>query len=163
MKTISDFESFMKKLDCKINKIYSHNPTLLSPKTTPTDFEKIVTFAITDIISKESISATVEYTEGGHSFPDIVIKFYNGQTLGVEVKSSVQPNSKSNNWQILGNSILGSTRIPVTDLYIYFIKINKNGFFTKYNRYENSVIDIAVTHSPRYKIDLSISPEESFF
>ena len=44
-----------------------------------------------------------------------------------------------------------------------FIKVNKNGCFIKSARYEDSVSDVVVTHSPRYKLDLAQDPESSFF
>lgn len=79
------------------------------------------------------------------------------------MKSSTNANSADHSWTILGNSILGSTRIDVEDTYIIFIKINKNGCFIQSARYEDAVSDVVVTHSPRYKINLAQDPKESFF
>ena len=96
----------------------------------------------------------------GHAFPDIVIDFPNGEKYGIEVKSSSSPTSKS--WKINGNSVLGSTKEDVIDTYVIFGKtaIGNQGF--RFKRYEDAVANVAVTHSPRYTIDMDIPPEETF-
>lgn len=132
-------------------------------KTSPTDVEVLVKDAIIQVCETLKIECQVEYVEGGHSFPDIVCRFSETSVLGIEVKSSIQPKSNSNSWTILGNSILGSTRVDVDDTYIVFMKLNKNGTFIKCKRYEDAVADIVVTHSPRYKIDLMQNSCDSFF
>lgn len=134
-----------------------------SRSNTPTDFEKFVVEASKQVIEVNKYDCLIDYTEGGHSFPDIVFSFSDGKKYGIEVKSSTNANSSDNSWGILGNSILGSTRIDVNELYIMFIKINKNGCFIKSARYEDSVSDVVVTHSPRYKLDLAQNPTDSFF
>lgn len=132
-------------------------------KTSPTDVEILVRDAIIQVCKTLKIECQVEYVEGGHSFPDIVCRFSETSALGIEVKSSIQPKSNNNSWTILGNSILGSTRVDVDDTYIVFMKLNKNGTFIKCKRYEDAVADIVVTHSPRYKIDLMQNSCDSFF
>ena len=135
----------------------------VNSKTSPTDVEVLVKDAIIQVCKTLKIECQVEYVEGGHSFPDIVCRFSETSALGIEVKSSIQPKSNNNSWTILGNSILGSTRIDVDDTYIVFMKLNKNGTFIKCKRYEDAVADIVVTHSPRYKIDLMQNSSDSFF
>lgn len=133
-----------------------------SRTTSPTEFEKLVIEASEKVIKAKGYECTIDYTEGSHAFPDVVYNF--GDTkYGVEVKSSTSANLPNNTWTILGNSILGSTRIDVEDLYIIYVKVNKNGCFVNYARYEDSISDVVVTHSPRYKINLAQNPEDSFF
>lgn len=144
------------------NSLIQNNRFKISNKTTPTEFEKIVLKASELVKEKFEYNFSIEYTEGGHAFPDIVFNF-NNVKYGIEVKSSTNANSSDNSWTILGNSILGSTRIDVEDIFILFIKVNKNGCFIKYSKYEDAVSDVVVTHSPRYKLNLSQKPEDSFF
>lgn len=133
-----------------------------SRKTTPTDYEKLVVEASQRVITDTGMTCFVEYTEGGHGFPDVVFNF-DGRRFGIEVKSSTNANLSDNSWTILGNSILGSTRIDVEDTHIVYIKVNKNGCFINSARYEDAIADVVVTHSPRYKINLAQDPSDSFF
>lgn len=107
----------------------------------------------------------VLYSEGGHQFPDTVLKFSDGSTLGIEVKSS---SKISNSWSILGNSVLGSTAVAVDDTYIILIK--KSGeysFDLRYAPYQDSIMNVVVSHSPRYTLDLGVDlaedPSKNFF
>jgi len=90
----------------------------------------------------------------GHKFPDIVVKkFY-----GVEVKTT-----KQNHWKSTGNSVLESTRIEnVGRVYIFFAKLNEPVSF-KYRLYQECLYDIAVTHSPRYLIDMDLAEGKTIF
>lgn len=133
-----------------------------SRKTSPTQFEKLVVEATRKIINKNNYKCAIDYTEDGHAFPDIVFSFKDVK-FGIEVKSSTSANFPDNCWTILGNSILGSTRIDVEEVHIIYIKINKNGCFIDHAKYEDAVSDIVVTHSPRYKINLAQDPKDSFF
>nr|WP_321503213.1 hypothetical protein [uncultured Dethiosulfovibrio sp.] len=90
----------------------------------------------------------------GHSFPDIDA----GLSFGVEVKTTV-----SDKWTSTGNSIFEGCRIRgINHIYIFFGKLNDNPEF-KYKRYEECICDVAITHSPRYMIDMEIQQGNSFF
>ena len=154
-----NYETFVGYVENELKQYLSD----VDSKTSPTDVEVLVKDAIIQVCKTLKIECQVEYVEGGHSFPDIVCRFSETSALGIEVKSSIQPKNNNNSWTILGNSILGSTRVDVDDTYIVFVKLNKNGTFIKCKRYEDSVADIVVTHSPRYKIDLMQNSCESFF
>ena len=85
----------------------------------------------------------------GAKFPDIQA----GKYYGVEVKST-----KSNSWTSTGSSIIESTRIPdVTKIYLLFGKLG--GVIPEYRckPYEQCLSNIAVTHSPRYLIDMALN------
>ena len=161
--SVDFFVNFLDLVDKKVNDLHHQDGDKFTSRTTPTGFELNVLDAVKLVLIEQKIDADIDYTEGGHAFPDIVVRFSEGKILGIEVKSSTQAKSRNDNWEILGNSILGSTRVLVDDLYVYFIRVNRNGMFTKFNRYEDSVADVVVTHSPRYKMDLSLAPGKSFF
>lgn len=90
----------------------------------------------------------------GAKFPDIVAHdFY-----GVEVKSTI-----SNHWTSTGSSILESTRIPsVERIFMTFGKLGSPIEF-KSKPYEECLSEIAVTHYPRYKIDMNLKKGETIF
>ena len=89
----------------------------------------------------------------GHKFPDIIAKKY----YGVEVKSS------KNGWESTGSSIMEGTRIDgVERIFMTFGKLEKPVSFLS-KPYEECLSEIAVTHSPRYKINMHLSPGETIF
>ncbi|MCX5726492.1 MAG: hypothetical protein NT030_04830, partial [Candidatus Saganbacteria bacterium] len=66
-------------------------------------------------------------------------------------------------WTSVGNSILESTRVEsVEEVFIFFVKLGGN-VDIKYRAYQECLNDIAVTHSPRYTIDMDLPPGESIF
>lgn len=90
----------------------------------------------------------------GASFPDIVA----GRLYGVEVKSTAK-----NHWTSIGSSILESTRIEdVERIFLTFGKLGRPVQFVS-RPYEECLSDIAVTHYPRYRIDMCLAPGETIF
>lgn len=118
-----------------------------------TDFEKDVFDSLCEVATGTDFDKTIQLISG-HKFPDIVAgKFY-----GVEVKTS-----KQNYWKSTGNSVLESTRVDnVERIYIFFAKLTDPLGF-KYRLYQDCLYDIAVTHSPRYLIDMELKDGESIF
>lgn len=91
----------------------------------------------------------------GHKFPDIVAEGY----YGVEVKST-----NKNHWTSTGSSIVESTRIDtVENIYMLFGKLGGNPPEFKCRPYQDVMYDIAVTHSPRYLIDMTLKKGETIF
>lgn len=137
------------------------NPAVIAACKSGEDFEVCVRDAVEAVLLREGIHAEIQYEQGSHTFPDIVLVFDNGDKYGIEVKSSTSSSSK--NWKINGNSVLGSTKEDVIDTYIVFGKtaIGNQGFRCK--RYEDAIANVAVTHSPRYAIDMDIASNETFF
>lgn len=89
----------------------------------------------------------------GQRFPDIVAEKY----YGIEVKST-----KEDHWTSTGSSILETTRIEnVDDIYMLFGKLGGNIPQFKCRPYQDVLYDIAVTHSPRYLINMEISTKDS--
>lgn len=155
------FREFVGQICTELETISVSNPTRISACRTGEDFEQCVVEAARAVIARMGISATLQYTAGSHVFPDIVIECSDGSKFGIEVKSS--SSSSSRNWKINGNSVLGSTEKDVSDIYIIFGKtaIGNQGF--RYKRYEDAIANVAVTHSPRYTIDMDLATGDTFF
>mgnify|MGYP000186376810 CR=1 FL=1 len=125
------------------------------------DFEPCVKDAVVYAIDVLSLEATVDYTPGGHGFPDIVIEGGDGSKYGIEVKSS---SGTGNTWRINGNSVLGSTRVPgIQKNVIVFGKVRGENSIFRAKEYDKSIANVVVTHSPRYLIDLDVEEGQSFF
>ncbi len=91
----------------------------------------------------------------GQRFPDIVAENY----YGIEVKST-----KENHWTSTGSSIVESTRIEnVDDIYMLFGKLGGEIPQFKCRPYQDVLYDIAVTHSPRYLINMELAKEDTIF
>lgn len=157
---VKEFEKFVNDIKTTIEKMIVETPERFALNVSSDECEQIVVDASERVLLDVGIDCPVNYYKGGHAFPDIVFNFHDGTTYGIEVKST---KSADNSWVINGNSVLGTTRVPVIDLHIVFIKINKFGVFVNTGRYEDCVADVVVTHSPRYRINLNLKPGESFF
>lgn len=121
--------------------------------TSGNQFEKFV-FEKIQIVSKGTIFENTLYQKKDREFPDIVAKGY----WGIEVKFT-----KEDKWESIGNSILESSRIDsVEKIYIFFGKCGGIPNI-KYRLYEECLSGIAVTHYPRYKIDMNLALGESIF
>ena len=156
-----DFERFVEKVCQTLEAVSASAPHRIAACKSGEDFEACVVEAVHAALDDLGLTATVHYTPGGHTFPDIVIEFSNGEKYGIEVKSSASATSKS--WKINGNSVLGSTKENVIDTYIVFGKTAMGNQAFRFKRYEDAVANVAVTHSPRYAIDMDIAPGETFF
>lgn len=87
-------------------------------------------------------------------FPDIVAADF----FGVEVKAT-----KKDDWTSIGNSVLESSRVKsVEKIYILFGKLGGDPDI-KIRNYEECLKGIAVTHYPRYQIDMNLGDGESIF
>ncbi len=91
----------------------------------------------------------------GQRFPDIVADTY----YGIEVKST-----KEDHWTSTGSSIVESTRVEnVDDIYMLFGKLGGTVPQFKCRPYQEVLYDIAVTHSPRYLINMELTENETIF
>lgn len=91
----------------------------------------------------------------GHVLPDIVLR---DTRYGVEVKST-----QKDAWTSTGSSIVESTRDANTDhIYMLFAKLGGIPAF-KCKPYQECLSNIAVTHSPRYLIDMNLDKHENIF
>lgn len=91
----------------------------------------------------------------GQKFPDIVVhKFY-----GVEVKST-----KEDKWTSTGSSIIESTRVPdVERIFMTFGKMGGEKIEFISRPYEECLYGIAITHMPRYLINMELKKGETIF
>ena len=91
----------------------------------------------------------------GMRFPDILAERY----YGVEVKS---PNK--DHWTSTGSSIVENTRDKyVKSIYMLFGKLGGTPAEFMCRPYQDVLSEIAVTHSPRYRIDMTLGPGETIF
>lgn len=148
----TDFEKLLIESHSAIEHAAKNDPTYFF-KRTATDFENDVFDSLCEAAKGTDFDKTI-YLISGYKFPDIIInKFY-----GVEVKTT-----KQNYWKSTGNSVLESTRFDnVERIYIFFAKLTDPLGF-KYRLYQECLYDIAVTHSPRYLIDMELKNGESIF
>jgi hypothetical protein len=148
----ADFEILLHDSCSLIEKEALSNPSYFT-KRSSSDFEVDVHAAMCESAIGTAFHKTIHLISG-HKFPDIVAKrFY-----GVEVKTT-----KQDHWKSTGNSVLESSRVEDVDrIYIFFGKLSKPLGF-KYRLYEECLYDVAVTHSPRYLIDMSLMKGQSIF
>lgn len=91
----------------------------------------------------------------GHRFPDIIADSY----YGVEIKST-----KTDHWTSTGSSIVESTRDDIVEnIYMLFGKLGGTPPEFKCRPYGDVLYDIAVTHSPRYLINMELQEGQTIF
>lgn len=115
--------------------------------------EKEVKEALDHAAKGTNFEGTIQIISG-QRFPDIVAAKY----YGIEVKST-----KEDKWTLIGGSVAEGTRVEgVEHIFILFGKLHKPIEF-RTRRYEECLCDIAVTHSPRYKIDMNLLKGQTIF
>lgn len=132
-------------------------------KKSPNDYKKLSTTSLepraVEKIQQACANSPFDPNEikliSGQKFPDIIAETY----YGVEVKTT-----KEDHWTSTGSSIVESTRdVNVDDIYMLFGKLGGDVPQFKCRPYEEVLYDIAVTHSPRYLIDMNIKKGETIF
>ena len=113
-------------------------------------YESMLTVAPSVNFPKERIELI-----SGHVFPDILL---HDTRYGVEIKST-----QKDAWTSTGSSIIESTRDKDTErIYMLFAKLGGIPEF-RCKPYQQCLSNIAVTHSPRYLIDMNLPEEENIF
>lgn len=151
-----DIQQFEKLLEASREKLCQRSCKLPDWKT----FEEDVDQALQSVRGElsEFKNWNIRYV-GGHRFPDIVAEIAHKKSLGIEVKTI---SSKDSGWKVMGGSIMESTRIPdVARIYVFCAK--KNPFEIRFRSFEDCAKSVAVTHSPRYMLDLEQPKSESIF
>ena len=145
------FEELLTTSQVRLEAKNKTDPTYFS-KRSPTEFEMDVRDAMCEASKGTPFEGTLRLVSG-HSFPDIVINdFY-----GVEVKTA------RTNWKSTGNSVLESTRVDkIERIYLLFCRQSKPAAF-KFRKYEECLYEVAVTHSPRYLIDMDLAVGKNIF
>lgn len=151
----ADENAFMSLLSSGIASIQSKatkNPKYFCDQSS-SDFEKVVYDHLVISSKNTQFEGSIELF-AKFRFPDIVINRY----YGVEVKTT-----KKNHWQSTGNSVLETTRIEdVERIYMFFgILVPPPKF--RFRKYEECLYDVAVTHSPRYLINMELNQGDTIF
>lgn len=117
-----------------------------------------------ELLSKDTIQEACNDTPfcpdnvilvSGQKFPDIIAEKY----YGVEVKST-----SKNTWTSTGSSIVETTRDKyVQYIYMLFAKLGGSTAEFKCRPYQDVLYEVAVTHSPRYLIDMSLQAGMTIF
>lgn len=151
------FRNLMKETEDILNsRALKNNWRTTTKSLTSSSIEKEAVDAIKNACRKvKEFDADEVNLISGHKFPDIVAEKY----YGVEVKSTT-----SDHWKSTGSSIVESTRVEtVESIYVLFGKLGGRCVEFKCRPYSDVMYDIAVTHSPRYLIDMELSKGNTIF
>lgn len=141
------FAEFMQKTENSFNERSKLDPNLYK-RVSPSELEVLTVDMLKEISSSTPFRAEEIKLVAGHSFPDIMAEEF----FGVEVKSTTK-----DKWTSTGSSIVESTRNQsVENIYMLFGKLGGNPPQFRCRPYQDCLSNIAVTHSPRYMIDMEI-------
>lgn len=151
--SMDEFADLMKKTDALLNYDALQRPNYYAGRG-GNPLEDDVKAALDESAKGTLFENTIEKISG-QKFPDIIAaRFY-----GVEVKST-----KNNHWTSTGSSILESSRIAdVERIFMTFGKLGGNPIEFLSRPYEECLSGIAVTHMPRYLIDMRLQRGETIF
>lgn len=108
--------------------------------------------------SKNSIFQNNIELVSGQKFPDIVLYVNKCKAYGLEVKTT-----KANKWKSVGSSIFEGTRVEhIENIHLLFGKLS-NPIEFRCRKYDECLYDVAITHSPRYLIDMDLDIKDSIF
>ena len=148
------FTEFMSLSEKEFNIRSKKNPKLYKG-VSPFKLEEITRDLLKDVAPMTPFRPEDISLVSGHSFPDIMATDY----CGVEVKST-----KDDKWTSVGSSIIESTRnTTVENIYMLFGKLGGNPPEFKLRPYQDCLCEIAVTHSPRYMINMELAEKENIF
>ena len=102
----------------------------------------------------------INYKKNSSRFPDIVTHLVEAKGFGVEVKTIADPKKS---WQIPGGSILESTRVEGVERIHVLCAKKAQPLQIICRKFEDCVVGVKVTHSPRYFIDMLAKNKESLF
>lgn len=148
-----DIDNFRKLLDLTEKKIKQPSDTGSFWKL----FEKEVYIATKAVVSELQLNWDINYI-AGHKFPDIVAKINENKSFGIEVKTF----KEGKEWRFLGGSIMESTRIENIERIELFCA-RQTPFEIRHKNFEECVSNVAITHSPRYILDLNLKKNEDIF
>lgn len=151
--SLDEFSQLMKRTDELLNDDAQKRPEYYAGRG-GNPLEDDVKDALEECAKGTPFERTIEKISG-QKFPDIVAAKY----YGVEVKST-----KDNHWTSTGSSILETTRVAdVERIYMTFGKLGGSPIEFLSKPYEKCLSGIAVTHMPRYLIDMRLKDGETIF
>ncbi len=151
--SLPEFQALMKMTDSILNADALKRPKYYATRG-GNPLEDDVLVALEESAKGTDFENTIEKVSG-QKFPDIVA----AKLYGVEVKST-----KEDHWTSTGSSILETTRVSsVERIYMTFGKLGGNPIEFLSKPYEECLYDIAVTHMPRYRIDMRLKKGETIF
>ena len=119
------------------------------------DFENSVKRAMDKEARGTPFEGAVFKTKRGE-FPDITAAIY----YGVEVKQIQKDSTRTR-----GNSIFESTRVDGVEA-VYLVMSWNNATpqaQVRWRRYEDAIVGVVITHSPRYLLDINLPEGETMF
>lgn len=148
------FAEFMGLSEIEFND-RAHKDPKLYQGLSPSKLEEVARDLLRDVSPMTPFKPEDITLVSGHRFPDIMATDY----CGVEVKST-----KDDKWTSIGSSIVESTRnITVENIYMLFGKLGGNQPEFRLRPYQDCLSEIAVTHSPRYLINMELAENETIF
>lgn len=151
--SLDEFKALMAKTDRLLNEDALIRPTYYASRG-GNPLEDDVKNALDESAKGTVFAGTIEKISG-HRFPDIIA----AKLYGVEVKST-----KDDHWTSTGSSILETTRVTGVDrIYMTFGKLGGRPIEFLSKPYEECLYGIAVTHMPRYLINMQLNPGETIF
>lgn len=145
------FAHFMSLTEQCLNEKTKHDHTLYK-QCSPTELERVALRVLQEVAPQTPFRKEEIKLIAGAKFPDIQAEHY----YGIEVKST-----KSNSWTSTGSSIFENTRIEdVERIYMLFGKLGGTPAEFRLRPYQDCLSDIALTHAPRYMIDMNIADNE---
>lgn len=148
------FAEFMGLSEIEFNDRSKKDPKLYKGLS-PSKLEEVTRDLLKDVAPMTPFKPEDITLVSGHRFPDIMATDY----CGVEVKST-----KDDKWTSIGSSIVESTRnITVENIYMLFGKLGGCQPEFKLRPYQDCLSEIAVTHSPRYLINMELAKNETIF
>ncbi len=148
------FAEFMRLSENEFNDRSKKDPKLYKGLS-PSKLEEVTRDLLKDVAPLTPFKPEDITLVAGHRFPDIMATDY----CGVEVKST-----KDDKWTSIGSSIVESTRnITVENIYMLFGKLGGSQPEFRLRPYQDCLSEIAVTHSPRYLINMELAKNETIF
>ena len=124
-------------------------------KLSASDLENVSVYFIQKACNNSPFDPNSVKLISGQNFPDIIVEKH----YGVEVKSTIK-----NGWISTGSSILESTRIDgIERIYMLFGKLGGTIPEFRCRPYQSVLYDVALTHAPRYLINMELGEHESIF
>lgn len=155
----NSFEDILKTLDKELNDANSKPETQNTWNEVAGErYEEELCSRLLRLVHKTKFEGKIERI-GGQKFPDLVAWVDQLNGYGIEAKTT-----KKNNWKSTGSSIKESSRVDnVEKIYLSFAKLGGDIPEFRTRLYEDCLTDIAITHSPRYLIDMDIDKDSSIF